>query len=112
MVALTKSKSADDGSQSLDAVAAALGITMKRLRNWMDDNEWIAIGDFGDTPYPERIEEFQHLKVSKRGEIVVTTAGFQVLREAMGQPVEESAGEVPDGPAAPGEPATTSEIPF
>lgn len=74
----------DDSSLSLDSAAAALGVSVERLLRWMEDNEWLTLGDTSYDVVPGQLEAGN--LASRAGGVRVTQQGMDILRQHVKSP--------------------------
>lgn len=90
-------RSVDDGSVSLDAAASSLGITHKRLMTWLENNEWMVIGDTSYDVVWGQVEA-GNLAV-KHGSVRITPQGMTAIRAdfvtVAGGPSRNDTSEIP-----------------
>jgi hypothetical protein len=71
-------KHIDDSSLSLESAAAALGVSVDRVLRWMENSEWLVLGD---TSYDVVQGQLESGNLSARaGGVRVTQQGMETLR--------------------------------
>ena len=65
---------------SIEAAAAALGISHNRLLNWMENNEWLFIGDTSFDVVWGQVEA-GNLAVAKSGGVKITAQGMSEIHK-------------------------------
>ena len=72
----------DDQLLSLEAAASALGVSHNRLMNWLENNEWMVIGDTSYDVVWCQVEAGN--LAARNGGVRVTPKGISVIRRDIG----------------------------
>ena len=72
----------NDLPMTISAAANAIGVSTDRLFQWMDNHDWLVIGDLNSTVNWDEVNVTGHLS-AKNGSVLVTPKGLRFLRDAI-----------------------------
>ena len=84
----------DDVLLTISSAARSIVVTTERLKEWMDNNEWIVLGDQSATVNWDEVNVTGHL-AAKNGAVLVTPKGLAFLRSELAPDCEHVGSEFP-----------------